>query len=322
MHQIAQAPSAARLRDAVDQQAQRLEIFDDLSTFSTLVTQGQRPSSATMLMPAAALAGVLLLVSIFPGRRPEEQAPITRFAFRLSAWATDAALRVCPRGLRVASRLMLPALYRAVRNTALTGIILMTAAFFLIWDRASGGSKPGAIDRMLASSGVTLALMLATVLVPIANGFGIRAAEYVRYVTLPVPTRQLLRRMVLLGVTGAALLPGAVSFMWALDVQTDLAVAVTFAAGVASVLAAGLGAYVTLVTLWWSVWQRIGSTFSFAWIIVPAAILIWQFGLLRTQPGRLASVAGIEVVAALIAAGAAWMAIGRMVDTREPSAGI
>jgi hypothetical protein len=222
----------------------------------------------------------------------------------------------------VASRLMLPALYRAVRNAAVTGVVLMTTAFFLTWDRASGGSKHGAIDRMLAANGVTLALMLATVLVPIADGLGIRAAEYVRYVALPVPSRQLLRRMVLLGVAGAALLACAVSFTWALDMQTDFAVAVTFAAGVGSVLAAALGVYVTLVTLWWSVWQRIGSAFSVAWIIVPAAILMWQFGMLRTHPGRLASVAGIEVVASLIAAGAAWTAIGRMVDTREPSAGI
>jgi hypothetical protein len=40
------------------------------------------------------------------------------------------------------------------------------------------------------------------------------------------------------------------------------------------------------------------------------------------RPGRSSAGSSIEVVAALITAGAAWTAIGRMVDTREPSAGI
>ena len=199
--------------------------------------------------------------------------------------------------------------------------MLVITVFFLAWDAASGGSKAGAIDRVLTAGGSTVALLLALVLVPIANGLGLRAPEYIRYATLPVSARQLLRRMALFGMSGAALLGFAVPITWALAVQPDVGVAVAFAVGVACLQVAALGVYLTLITVWWPVWQRVGSLLPLAWIVVPAAVLIGQFGMLRAHPQRLASLAVIEIAASLFAAGMAWVAIGRMVDTREPTAG-
>src|SRR5205823_3204585 len=138
----------------------------------------------------------------------------------------------------------------------------------------------------------------------------------------PVSTRQLLGRMVLLAVTAVALLELAVAGTWALAVQSDAAVAIAFAVGVACLQVAALGFYLSLVTVWWSVWQRISSMLAVAWVIVPASILMWQFRMLRTRPQNLASVAGIEAIASLIAVAAACLAIGRMVSTREPTSGI
>ena len=58
-------------------------------------------------------------------------------------------------------------------------------------------------------------------------------------------------------------------------------------------------------------------------LVLPATVANHQFAVLAPgDPGRSSAGSSLEVVAALITAGAAWTAIGRMVDTREPSAGI
>jgi hypothetical protein len=322
MQYVARGSDTAAASHSIGAPVGPWQTFDTLSTFSTLVAEQRAPTAAGLLERAAALGAVLLLAALFPARRPEEPGPITRYALVVSEWSTELWLRACPAPLRLSCRLMLPALYRAVRAVSATGAVLVMVAFFLTWDRVSGAGQPAAIERMLAASGVTLAFLLSLVLVPVSDGVGLRAADYVRYATLPVSSRALVRRMVLLGLAATALLVFIVAVTWALVVQSDMRVALAFATTVAAGQAAALAAYVALIAVWWLAWQRVATVFSVSWIVLPAALLIAQFGLLRTHPEQLASAATIAVTAALLGVVAVLAAIGRMVAAREPAAGL
>jgi hypothetical protein len=128
--------------------------------------------------------------------------------------------------------------------------------------------------------------------------------------------------MTIVALAGSAALSGVLAAAWALIVQNDAGVASRFAAAVVAAQLASLAGYVALRSAAWQRWRELGPIGSRAWVIVPGAVLVWQFGLLRHHPGALHTVLPFGLVAGIAAIVAAWVGLGRMVDVREPTAGV
>jgi hypothetical protein len=195
---------------------------------------------------------------------------------------------------------MLPALYVALHYAAIAGIILATTAFFMTWARASPASPPGAIERMLATNGAMLAMLLAIAHVALANGLGMRASDYLRYVTLPLPTE--LRRMLLVAVRRARRPVCGDHLEPRRPARSGRRHPVL--GQCRRLMVTALCGQIGLAAGCWSYWLRFGSVFARVGI-VPAAVLIWQFHVLRSSP-HLPSLAAIEAATAIVAGGAAW----------------
>jgi hypothetical protein len=203
----------------------------------------------------------------------------------------------------------------------LGALTLMITAFLLTWASLSPAHDPRAIERVLGANGAVLAGLLALMQLPIAKGIPLDPVAYLRHAVLPAPTASLLRRMTIVGLAGAATVNAVLAGTWALVVQTDARVACQFAAAVVLVQVAAFCGYVALRSFAWRWSRQLGPIAAGAWAIVPAALLIWQFGLLRRSPDALPAVVWLAGPVAVAAAAFGWSGLKRMVDAREPTAG-